>query len=458
MERTWSEGLQRLVLAHAMRGELLSRIPGSLNPDLFGSTTSASPRRQIAASMAAFWERWRVAPSPEAADELVKRIGDTLSAPERTALEQEWGWLLETPLENPDYVYDQVTKRLEYTRLKRAMEEAAAILSQDPDAVLEAREKLLPGELGVEPGRERLLAYQAGAEDRLVLWRQGEEYGERIPTGLSLLDAALQGGPTRRESWYFLAPPKGAKTTSLLRVGAGAIRRGFGVYMPTFEMQAMRMMLRLDRQMARASKQELRDSTVRLEKALEGLRFTGAGELWVEEKLPQQPGSVREAAARVEKIRKEGGRVDVVILDYLNIMGASKMEREKRLELARISRDISAMAKDLDVLIWSAALVNRQAVNKRVIRKTDIAEAFEVIAVCDGMVAICGTRAMIQNKYRRFFVAAAREEQDEVMAGDYIVDFEKMTIDPADTAQVEQVLEAEDIASGRRPQNGNDQG
>jgi hypothetical protein len=111
---------------------------------------------------------------------------------------------------------------------------------------------------------------------------------------------------------------------------------------------------------------------------------------------------------------------------------------------------MAAMAKDMNVLLWSAALVNRKAVTKKVIVKTDIAEAFEVIAVLDGATAICATKAMVESGIRRFRQVAAREEQDEVDAGDYRVDFARQQMYPAsaeDTALIKATEEAEKAES-----------
>jgi len=260
--------------------------------------------------------------------------------------------------------------------------------------------------------------------------------GERIPTGFSELDAVLRGGPTRKEVHYFLAPPKGGKTAALLTVAGAALRRRYGVYVATFEMQAARMALRMDRLISRSRAEELTENLATLERAIAGLRASGAAELYIDEMAPNTPNAVAEVRRRIDRIRRQGGRVDVGIMDYLNIMGAGG-EDEKRHELAKVSRDMSSMAKEEDILVWSAALVNRAAVNKAVIRKTDIAEAFEVIAVLDGATAICATQAMARNNLRRFYEAAAREEADEARAGDYRVDFARMTFTPAEDGAIE---------------------
>lgn len=379
-------------------------------------------------------------------EQLVEDAAVKLTEPERIALKQEWLEISATELpEDLSYVYTRVATWIEYRRMEQAILEAATLLREGEKSLPTVRELVTNAAQPLEltDDRKTFFEYMGEASDRLKLWRAGDEQGVRIPTGLPALDRILSGGPTVGEVMYFLAPPKGAKTASLLRVALGAARRQFGVYLATYEMRALRMALRLDRMTSRSTREELEENTGRLERALAGMKAGGTSELYVEERLPQQPRSVDEAAVRINKIRRAGGKVDVAVLDYLNIMGPGKTEKEIRHSLPRISRDMAQMARQEGVLVWCAALVNRQAVNKQVIRKTDIAEAFEVIAVADGMIAICGTRKMIQNRFRRYYVCAAREEQDEVMAGDYVVDFARMTIDPANSQTVDNLLRDE---------------
>jgi len=169
----------------------------------------------------------------------------------------------------------------------------------------------------------------------------------------------------------------------------------------------------------------------------------GAGEIVITRRTTQAKGSVRSAAQDIKRLRNEGVAIDVVIFDYLNIMGSSKSEQELRRELFATSYEMADLAQELDVLVWSAALVNRQAVDKSPIRKTDIAEAFGVVAAPDGMVAICSPPVLVANNIRRLYISAAREERDEIMAGDYSVDFERMIIRGiTDSTRVDQMLEA----------------
>jgi hypothetical protein len=432
-EANWSADFQRLVLAAAVKGDLLETLP--LDAELFASANERGPqppRQRIATAVAAYFAEYRARPPAAVYWQLVADAGQRLSPEERGELTRESEAVAETEVPaDQEYLRAKVREQAQLRAFERAVIQAADVVAAGPSALPRAFEIMQRGMEPIGVAEDKRVSYLAEAEARMEAWRRGDQMGERIATGFPALDEVLRGGPTKREVHYFLAPPKGGKTAALLTVAGAALRRRRGVYLATFEMQAMRMALRMDRHVSRRRAEELTDDLAALERAVAGLRASGASELYIDEFPPQMPNSVAEAARRIERIRRRGGVVDLAIFDYLNIMGSAKDEDEKRHELPRISREISALAKAEDLLIWSAALVNKLAVNKAVIRKTDIAEAFEVIAVLDGATAICGTKAMVRARLRRFYEAAAREEEDEVRAGDYEVDFARMLITPA---------------------------
>jgi replicative DNA helicase len=429
----WTVEFRRTVVAAALRGDLLSTIP--LDPEVFAGPDGAAqpPLQRIAQALVEYYDTYRTRPTDAIFSQLVADACERLQDTERAVVTREAEIVASlAPPTDVEFLRNTVKQAVERRAMERAVKEVQRMIDArtfEPDT---ARELIARAFSPIELNADRRVNYLADAEARLASWRRGDEMGERISTGFPRLDDALRGGPTRREVFYFLAPPKGAKTAALLNVAAAALRRQYGVYVATFEMQAIRMALRVDRLLSRQNRDELFDDQDVLRRALDGLRATGAAELYIDEFPPQMPNSVAEVRRRILEIRRAGGVVDVVILDYLNIMGAARDEREKRHELPRISREISALARELNVLIWCAALVNRAAVNKSVIRKTDIAEAFEVIAVADGVVAICADPDMVRGGTRRFYVAAAREEADEVRAGDYRADFSRMTLTPID--------------------------
>jgi len=393
---------------------------------------AASPRVRIARLVEAYWTEFASAPGLEVIGELVRREVERLQAGERATVENEWSEIRELSLPtDTTWIDQQVIEWAEWRALTQALLQAGDILSKGPKGLDQARDVVSKGLVRLEePGQRREVALIRDAQERIQKVWIGEDEGAHVPTGFAELDFLLGGGPTKGESHYVLAPPKGAKTSFLIAVGLGAIRRRWGVFMVSYEMRALRVASRIDRGLARASRKELRDDPRILERAIRGLKAVGGGEFYVWESVPQQTRACQWVFDKVRELRRGGAFIDVVILDYLNIMGSSKGETEKRHELARTARDMSALAKQLDVVVWSAALVNRKSMNTRRPQKSDIAEAYEVMAVADGAVAIFGDEAMRARKERGLFAVAQREAEEDKTVGRFRVDIDRLNFFP----------------------------
>lgn len=366
-------------------------------------------------------------PGQETMDELVRRESKKLKPAEREAFEKEWKEIQAVEVPDVGFVINQVRAWAKDAALAGAITVSADMIEtarktgkQDDLAKIRTMvdEALRVG----EPEGRGGLVYVG--EDHHDFWRV-DHSRTKVRTGFSRLDMCLDGGVQFGEVFYILAPPKGAKSAFLMNVALNVSRRRQGVAFFSYEMRQRPIVMRMDRNLTGFTKHALRDDPDKVKKAMEGMRGFGAGEIWIQEFSARKQG-VEEGARIVERRRGMGHEINLIVFDYLNIMAPHKAERERRLELPAISREMAAVAKELDVAIWSGALVNRKAVNKERIAKTDIAEAFEVIAVADGMVAICAPKELLEHKQRRLFLAALREEEDERDVGLYHVDLDLM--------------------------------
>lgn len=424
----FGEAFQRKIVALAVRGDLLVRAPGAFQARFFGASRIQSPRRRLAEIVEKFAEQNRnERPGVETMDELVRREALLLKPGEREAFETEWQAARAAEIPDPGFVVGEVRKWAKDAALGAAVMRAAEIIESSrkvgrQDTLPDIR-KIMDDALAVgEPEGEGGISLLEGSHS--ALWAE-DHTRRKVPTRFRTLDEALDGGPQFGEAMYILAPPGGGKSAFLINLTVNAARSRRGSAFFSYEMTKRAMIMRMDRSIARATKGEIRGRPVLVDLAVEGLRAGGSGDIWVQEFSARKQG-VEEAVRVVERRRGQGQEIDVVFFDFLNIMTASKAEREKRMELAAISREIAAAAKELDVVAWSAALVNRKGTEKEVIRKNDIAEAFEVAAVADGMIAICGSKETRERGQRRLFLAKLREEEDEKDAGLYQFDGARM--------------------------------
>jgi replicative DNA helicase len=429
----FNEMFQRKILALAVRSDLLRSASDSFRPEFFDVDSNVfSPRKALACIIEKFSKENRnERPGTATMDDLVLYETKRLPKNESSALIREWKIVRSIKIPDPNYVKDRVRRFAQESAIATAVMRAAEIISEaqengtPPDSKTIRRtidEALRVG--GSDSVRRGFLIRDYAL--RAVEWKRVDSR-KKIPTGLKTLDAELSGGPARGEVFYILAEPKGSKTGFQLNAALGAARSRYGVAYFSYEMNWMKMLMRMDRNISRKNKNELQssDGLPALSRAIKGMKAAGSGEIVVQEFDARKHGC-SEAARVVEELRGEGTDIDLVVLDYLNIMSSDTREKEKRHELAQISREMSQLARELNVVVWSAALVNRQAVEKTVITKADIAESFEVIAVLDGAIAICGDKPLRESGCRALYLAALREDEDEKLAGIYEVDREIM--------------------------------
>ncbi len=437
-------GFLRKVLSLCIRAGLHRRAPDACKSELFAGASDGRARAPLQ-RLAALVERHGEAdpggwPGVESMDQLVERELRGMRPDEAAALREEWEAVRGTEVPDAAYVEGEVLEWAGRAKIQRAVLGAADLYERGA-AAAEVREFLSRSLREADPRpSSRVTPLGATHEQRVKLWESGEDLGRRVPTGLRALDLALEGGVRPGEVMYFLAPPKGAKTSALINVALNAARSRYGVAFFSFEMGEGPKLMRMDRNVARATKAELRADASPLARAYRGFVAAGAGEVFLWTGRPRAAAAADAVRGTVDDLRRAGARVDLVVLDFLNIMGSATKERELRHELAGVSREIAAAGKELDVAVWSAALVKRAAISKARIRKDDIAEAFEVIAVGDGFIGICAPEELVVAGLRSLYVAALRDGADECPAGVYRVDLDRMLFREArDIANQEEV-------------------
>lgn len=435
---SFSLDFQRKLLRVALDQDLRVRAPGTLKSSYFGmlSTTVRSPLHILALLL----EEWEVHSPPGQAmgtvtmDELVRSLDQSarFSEEERTQTRLEWAALQSLTVSDPDFVLHHAGTWAQTQALLKAVNVVAGhLLQADATGTAPPVDHILAqfrSAAQVGQSRAQWDDYVATAPERIHRWHHRTAH--KVPTGLSPLDAALRGGPSRQESWYLLAPTKAGKTTFLLNFALHAARQRKGVAFFSYEMRKEALQFRMDQQVAQLTRSELQQDATPLRTAMSGWKAAGTDSLFVFG-YGQQLHGVAEVYAGVEQLRNHGRDVSVVVLDFLNKMvsSAGKKHQEVRHELASIAREMSQLAKDLDVVVWSAMFANRQAEKKVVIDKDDVAESYEVVGVADGVVSICGGPVLRQKHgCCKLYVAAAREEEDGRWAGCYALDLPRMTV------------------------------
>ncbi len=89
----------------------------------------------------------------------------------------------------------------------------------------------------------------------------------------------------------------------------------------------------------------------------------GAASIWIDDNFVLTPVELR---SKCRKLKRENGGLDLVVVDYLQLMHAptDRMNQSREQEIATISRSLKALAKELECPILALSQLNR-SVEKR---------------------------------------------------------------------------------------------
>lgn len=182
-----------------------------------------------------------------------------------------------------------------------------------------------------------------------------------VPTGYGGLDAALGGGLQRSDLVILAARPGNGKTSLALNIAVhAALKEGKRVAFFSLEMGAKQLGLRLIAMQANQDQRRLRlgliDDWDQIVNATDTL---SEGTIWIDETAGISHTELR---SKVRRLQSTHG-IDLVIVDYLQLMYALQSEGKRfsvrEQEIAEISRNLKAVAKELNVPVLALAQLNR---------------------------------------------------------------------------------------------------
>ena len=196
-----------------------------------------------------------------------------------------------------------------------------------------------------------------------------------IPYGMRDLDA-IMGGLWQSEFTIIAAGPSTGKTAFALDIAANVARNGFNVEFFSREMNRIQVATRLlsNTQLLKAD-QIKRPKQLFEEKDLSKALIEASGRI---SKLPitidQTTSTIQQIRNKCER-KKENGKLDVVIIDYLQLLKSSSKHESRRLEIEFISRELKLMSRDLNIPVVALSQLNREGQKSTKPKLNDLRES-----------------------------------------------------------------------------------
>lgn len=190
-----------------------------------------------------------------------------------------------------------------------------------------------------------------------------------VPTGLADLDA-MTSGLQATDMIIVAGRPGMGKTSFALNIAeAVALEAGLPVAVFSMEMPATQLAMRFISSVGRLNQHKLRTGQLNddeWQKLTYALGRLHEAPIYIDESAGLNPIDLRARARRLH--RQCGGKLGLIVIDYLQLMTSHKESDNRAAELSEISRSVKSLAKELSVPIMALSQLNRsleQRPNKR---------------------------------------------------------------------------------------------
>lgn len=276
---------------------------------------------------------------------------------------------------------------------ERGLEHAAQDTLRDlerptgpPAELLERAQARLDRLAARGPGAASVSAAEAVAEflDDLDARQQGRRVAGR-PTGFPGLDEDLCGGLPVGQTTVLGARPSVGKTSFALQVARNVCHRGGAVLFVSLEQRRLELMQRVHAAEARVSAQRIRG---RLDPEDVGPLRGAAGRVsdWPLRVNDTPSLTAAQIAAGARRDRRRLGRLDLVVVDYLQLVQPEDTRANRNEQVAQTTRRLRQMGRDLDVPVLLLCQLNRAGAETEVPMLHHLRDSGEIEAVADVVV------------------------------------------------------------------------
>jgi replicative DNA helicase len=180
-----------------------------------------------------------------------------------------------------------------------------------------------------------------------------------MSTGIAELDE-ICGGMRPGEFWVIAGKPSRGKSVLMLQIASKFIADQRPVAIHSLEMMTHEVIGRLISVMTHTNYGSITQPRTaakhELQKIQTGVEQISSAPLWIDSSSNQSIDSI---AAEAERIRDLHGGLDLVVVDYLQLIRGSRSSRESREEeVARVSGGLKQLAKHLQCPVISASQLN----------------------------------------------------------------------------------------------------
>jgi replicative DNA helicase len=325
--------------------------------------------REITEIIFKYHEKYEAFPSLKLIGSIAK---DTIESDSLMGKVKEFLVMVKTDPLNGDmaYVQEEALDFCKKRALAKALESSLGLIAEKKyEAVVDEIQNAIFAGSAKEIGH----ILPTGLSKRLV-----EIENEPIPTGWDYVDEITRGGPGRGKLCSILGASGAGKSHLLVNLGANMAKVGLNVAHYTMELSEEETGLRYDSNLSGIDIDNIRDNKEEVEAILAEVK----GMILIKS-FPMYGASSLTIKNHIKQLASRGMMPDVILIDYADIMHSRRKFDQLRLEHQHIYGELKALAKEMNVAIWTVCQANREGADSEILKEKHIGESYGKYQICD---------------------------------------------------------------------------
>jgi len=234
----------------------------------------------------------------------------------------------------------------------------------------------------MKAGMERNIGhdYMTDVDERMSLMARNT-----VKTNWTEIDTIMDGGLAAGELGIITACAGSGKSWVLAKLGAETMKQGKNVVHYTLELNQNYVGLRYDACFTGIDFQNVRNNVDAVRKKIAEV----PGKLIIKY-FPIKTVSAHNLKLHIERVQMLGTKVDMVIVDYADILRPSHSEKNSNSysEAGGIYEELRGIAGELQIPVWTASQSNRAAMDDDIIQANNISDSYRKIMTADFVLSL----------------------------------------------------------------------
>ena len=348
-----------------------------------------------------YYDKYHTTPSMDILKVEVKKIDNEIL---QLSVKEQLREAYQASDEDLEYVQEEFTGFCKNQQIKKALMSSVDLLKAgDFDSIKTIISSALQAGNDKNVGHEYLKDLES---------RFREDARTTIPTPWTRINELLQGGLGNGDFGLIFGNPGGGKSWSLVALGGYAVRMGYNVVHYTLELGEQYVGRRYDAFFSKIPVDKILKNRERIEEIMPSIE----GKLIIKE-FPTGRATMSTIESHITKITDMGLKPDLVIIDYVDLLGTKKKTADRKGEIDDIYQSTKGLARQLDIPIWSVSQVNRAGAKDDIVEGDKAAGSYDKIMITDVCISLSRKKADKVNGTGRFHIMKNRYGIDGLTFG-----------------------------------------